>query len=122
MNLAGAKDTQIHSSEILRVEALCALSRKERAGQIKHGAAGPYQELRQDIAAGWIGLIPFGPGIVAEAERVLLMTRRAKAPRVLRSLDLIHLASALEGKANWFVATDVRLREMAVLAGLKVLP
>jgi hypothetical protein len=41
---------------------------------------------------------------------------------MLRSLDWIHLASALHENADIFVATDVHLREMATLAGLKVLP
>ena len=41
---------------------------------------------------------------------------------MLRSLDLIHVASALECKAKTLVATDVRLREVAKLAGLQVLP
>jgi predicted nucleic acid-binding protein len=121
VNLAGEKEVQVHSSAILRIEALCALTRREQAGEIKHGAK-LYQELKQDISAGWIVLIPFGVDVMAQAERVLLMGGKTKTPTMLRSLDWIHLASALHENADIFVATDVRLREMATWAGLKVLP
>jgi predicted nucleic acid-binding protein len=122
VNLADTDGIQIRSSAILSVEALCALSRKELEGEIRHGAARLYDEFARDIAAGWIVLIPFGPDIVEEAETVLMMMRRAKAPQVLGSLDLIHLASALQCEAKTLVTTDARLREMATLAGLQVLP
>jgi predicted nucleic acid-binding protein len=123
MALAGAKHVRVHSSAILTVEALCAFSRKEQEGRITpHVAARVYQDLARHIEAGRIVLSPYGPGIVTEAHRVLTLIRQTKTPRVLRSLDLIHLASALEGKATSFVATDIRLREIAALAGLKVLP
>jgi predicted nucleic acid-binding protein len=122
LGLAGAKNAQVHSSAILRVEALSALARKERAGEIQHGAAGPYQELVQDISAGLIMLVPFDPGVIVHAERLVRMMGKGKMPRILRSLDLIHLASALQGNADSFVATDIRLRQVASMAGLKVLP
>ena len=122
VGLAGKKDVQIRSSAILSVETLSALSRKEQAGELSHGAVSLYQELARDVEAGWIVLIPYGPDIVAQAQRVLLMTSKAKTVRVLRSLDLIHLASALECNAKTLVTTDIRLREIATLAGLRVLP
>jgi predicted nucleic acid-binding protein len=123
LNLAQTQTAQIGSSSILGVEVLCTLWRKEETGDLKHGAASAaYQELSRDITSGLVLLVPFGPTIVAGVERLVTTTRRAKPRHVLRSLDLIHLASALEAQAEVLVATDARLREISTRAGLKVLP
>jgi hypothetical protein len=57
-----------------------------------------------------------------EAERLGQRLPKSKAPLLLRSLDLIHIASAVVGKSVEIVATDVRLRDVASEIGLRVLP
>lgn len=123
LDLITQTQEQVTSSVILRVEVLCAAWRKEQSGEIKPGTANSVaRKLNQHIEAGKVVLIPYGPNIVAEAEKLLQLIAKLTTRRMLRSLDTIHLASALEGKATSFVATDIRLREIAALAGLKVLP
>jgi predicted nucleic acid-binding protein len=121
LDLLAQTQEQVTSSVILRLEVLCAAWRKEQSGEIKT-ANSVVRELDQHIEAGKVVLIPYGPNIVAEAEKLLQLIAGLTTRRMLRSLDTIHLASALESKATSFVATDIRLREIAALAGLKVLP
>jgi predicted nucleic acid-binding protein len=43
-------------------------------------------------------------------------------PVLIRSLDALHVATALSAKVGMVVATDVRLRRAATLAGLETAP
>lgn len=123
LNLLAQTQEQVASSAIVCVEVLCAAWRKELSGELKLGAASTvFPKLNQHIEAGSVVLIPYGPNIVAEAEKLLQFIGGQKTHRLIRSLDTIHVASALECKATSFVATDIRLREIATLAGLRVLP
>jgi predicted nucleic acid-binding protein len=74
------------------------------------------------VAAGRITTIPYGSDVEAESERVVRLAFAGPHPVLLRSLDVIHVASALVGRAREIVTTDVRLREVAALVGLKVAP
>lgn len=114
---------QVVSSAILCMEVLCAAWRKEQTRELKRGAASiVVGKLNQHIQAGRIVLIPYGPNIGAEAQNLLQLTGKSGTHRMIRSLDTIHVASALECKATSLVSTDAQLREIAKLAGLRVLP
>jgi len=39
-----------------------------------------------------------------------------------RTIDLLHVATALEARANTFLSFDIRQRKLAKAAGLKVMP
>jgi predicted nucleic acid-binding protein len=123
LDLLTRTEDQLASSAILCIEVLCAAWRKERSGELRQGAASAvFRKLNDHIEAEKIVLVPYGPRIVAEAEKLLQLIVRSKTKRLIRSLDAIHVASALECTAGTLVATDLRLREMAILAGLEVLP
>jgi predicted nucleic acid-binding protein len=123
LNLLAETREQIASSAIMCVEVLCTLWRKERSGELRDGGASAgFRKLNQHIEAGRLVLIPYGPNIVAEVEKVLRLIAASKTHSLVRSLDAIHIASALECKATSLIATDNRLREIATLAGLQVLP
>ena len=66
--------------------------------------------------------IPFDNDIVAEAQRLVKLGFDQPRPILIHSLDAIHISSALASKAKALVATDRRLREIAALARLKVMP
>ena len=66
-------------------------------------------------------LIPNGLDVTAEAENLVKLYSQPQ-PLFIRSLDAIHIASALVSQASTLVATDKRLRDVAVLMGLTVLP
>jgi len=64
----------------------------------------------------------YGDDVVAEAGRIMALNFRQERSILIRSLDLIHLATAIAGRAEALVTTDARLRRLASLARLRVLP
>ena len=105
------------------MEILCALYRKQNAGDIKRGGARTlFRRFLTDCNAGRIILIPYGGAVVERAERILQTDLQSPNPVLIRSLDLIHLASAMSAHVTTLVATDMRLREIARRNGLKLLP
>lgn len=123
LDLIRRSDEPILSCNIAEVEVLCALYRKEQAGDLKTGAAiALFEEFSTDLSAGRIVSIPYGTDTVQESRRLVKTVYEEKPPLSIRSLDAIHLASALLSKAKSVVTTDGRLREGAGLFGLEVLP
>lgn len=113
----------IHVSAIAWVEVLCALHRKACVGDLGPDQAdSALDKYRSDSAAGRILYIGYGNDVVAEAERIMSLNSRQERSIMIRSLDLIHLASAIAGRAEALVTTDTRLRRLASLARLPVLP
>ena len=123
LQLIANTDEQIVTSAIAETEFLCALHRKEHAGDLKPGAAkAVFRKFTADAKAGRIVTIPYGADVVAEAEKLVRLAFDQPQPVMLRSLDVIHVSTALASKAGTLVATDTRLRTLATLARLKVRP
>ena len=97
-------DPEAVSSELARVEVLRAVRRTAR------GRARRAEEVLDRVA-----LIPLEAGILARAAEL--------PPLTLRTLDAIHLATAmlLGSDASAIVTYDDRLEDAAVAAGLSVL-
>lgn len=120
--VAGATD-QILTSAIAETEVLCVLHRKERAGVLAPGAArAVFGKFTADVTAGRIVTIPYGADLVAQAATLVRLAFDQPQPVMFRSLDVIHVSSAVASKARTLVATDRHLRALAALAGLKILP
>ena len=116
-------DEHVVSSAIAAAEVLCVLYRKEHDRALKPGAARlVYNKFRKDIESGRILTIPYGRDVEIEAEKLVRLAFTRARPILVRSIDLIHVATALAAKATRFVATDARLREAANLAGLTLTP
>lgn len=123
LELIASTGESVISSAIATAEVLCVFYRKEHARALKPGAAKRlYRKVLADINAGRILTIPFGRDVEVEAEKLVRLVFAQTQPLLLRSLDLIHLSTALSAGATRFVATDARLRDAAMLAGLKLLP
>jgi predicted nucleic acid-binding protein len=123
LNLTSALDKPIFSSAIAATEILCALFRKETEGVFKAGLAKvTYQRFRSDCETGRILLVPYGGDVLEEVERIIRIASTPRRPLMIRSLDLIHLATALVIKSTVLVATDQRLRTMGSRLKLKLLP
>jgi predicted nucleic acid-binding protein len=123
IQLAASTSEPIFSSAIVLTEALCALYRKEHAGELKRGAAGIIsRSLTADAEAGRFIVIPYGRDIVAQTETLVRLAFGRPQAVMLRALDAIHVASALTAREDVMVATDSRLRAAAALAGLRLLP
>ena len=110
-------------SDIARAEVLCTLYRKEHAGDLAAGAAAVlFDHFLGDIDAGRMVLIPNDLEVAQKAHTLLKQAYSQPQPLLIRSLDAIHVASALTAKATTVIATDARLREVAKLLGFAVLP
>ena len=122
-HLVSKSNRPLFTSDIAKEETLCALYRKEFAGDLQGGAATAlFTTFEADIEQGRIITVPKGTDVLAEAKKVLTAAYAETPPLFIRSLDAIHVASALSVQAATLVATDKRLRETAELMGLKVLP
>jgi predicted nucleic acid-binding protein len=116
-------DQMVATSAITPIEILCALHRKERGGDLKRGAARiVFEKYLDDTDRGRIVEIPFGRSVTMEADAFVALAANLRKPLMIRSLDAVHIASALAGRAKSLVTTDRRLGECARLAHLNVLP
>lgn len=122
LELAETSEKPLISSAIAATEILCTLYRKEYAGELKSGANAAFHKFNADCEVGRISLLPYSGEVATTAEKLVSVAFERSRPNMIRTLDVIHLASAVASKADALVATDVRLRELAALAGLEVLP
>ena len=75
-----------------------------------------------DSREGRIVLVPYGEQVFTAAEEIVRLAFRRARPVMVRSLDAIHVASAVTARARVMVATDTRLRQVAAMAKLKLMP
>jgi len=123
LKLVSETDEPIVSASIATTEVLCVLHRKEHLGGLKAGSARRlFRKFGADVRSGRILLISYGREVEEQAEKLLGLTFAQPRTILIRSLDLIHVSSALVSRAECMVATDGRLRALAVRAGLRVLP
>jgi predicted nucleic acid-binding protein len=113
----------VYSSTIAATEAACAFHRKEHAGDLKPGASGVLlRRFRADCQANRLVLAPYGGDVVEEVDRLLKIAFSRRHPIAIRSLDVIHIATARIIKAEGLVATDSRLRSLAAALGILLIP
>jgi len=118
-----ASEQPVYCSAISSMEVLCTLLRKEAAGDLKPGGgAALYRRFHRDARAGRVVLVPYGEDVAAEAERLAKVAFGEHRAIVIRSLDLVHVATAVVLGATALVATDKRLRALASVLRLPLLP
>lgn len=111
------------TSLLTRVELASALYRKEVSGDLSKTDTGrPSARFDAEFASGRIILTPLRPGIANDASDLIRRLKPRHSQASLRSLDALHLATAIAAGATAVVTTDVRLREACLLAGLGVKP
>ena len=123
LRLSSAAGSTIHTSLIASVELVCAVLRAEVDGRI--GSSAARQLIRQfdrDRESGRVVLREVGEAVREETVRLGETVFHRKPPIMIRSLDLIHVATASVCGATHLVAVDKRLRDVASLLKLKVLP
>jgi predicted nucleic acid-binding protein len=119
--LAGQATEPLVSSEILVAELHAAFCQKELRGELKNGAAERlYKQFNADCDGGRWLLIPLGHDVLTKAVHVAKTGYRHRHPVSLRTLDAIHLASALLAKAGQLVTTDARMKQAAAALALPV--
>ena len=121
--LAAALPEPMSTSAIAAPELLCAFHRRQRERALHSlGAPALYRQFCTDCEEGEIVVVPYGTGVIEEAERLVRLAFGQPQPVMIRALDLIHLASAIVSKADVLVTTDDPLRHLAAMAGVPVLP
>ncbi|MDA1313988.1 MAG: type II toxin-antitoxin system VapC family toxin [Acidobacteria bacterium] len=117
------QESLIACSAIVSTEMLCAMYRKEQLGDLTRGGARmALHQFQLDLDSGRILTIPYGQDVAIEAEKVVKAAFGPRQQLPLRSLDAIHVASALVAKSKVIVATDARLRNVAAFVGIAVYP
>ncbi len=113
----------IRTSDLARVELYSTLSRKEGAGELPRGRADQlYGFFLAHLSAGMIVSVPLGADVLAEAKVLVKAAHSQQPPLLIRSLDALHVASAVVSGSQTMVATDTRLRAVAQLSGLRLFP
>jgi uncharacterized protein len=117
LNLAilGAQDVII--ADLTLTEMSSAMGRLTREGRITRAAARIFHQKATELSRSYRRL-ELTPPIHRRAERLLLTS--TKVP--LRTLDALHIASALDADVATMVSYDARLREASELHGLFVAP
>lgn len=104
-----------------RVEIANAFQRAVKNARITDTqAAQLWQDFTMDIAAGRFEIVALDHAAVLA--RTLVLTQKHTATAGTRSLDLIHVATALEIGAVEFLSFDHRQRQAATAEGLMVTP
>jgi predicted nucleic acid-binding protein len=121
--LAASSPTSPVTSRFAFYEIRTTLERKEVEGSLALGAAQKlYGRLVQDALEGYIEIIAFSEDLAKQFEIVLARCFGQTRPQFIRTLDGIHVAAARVAGETEFVATDKRLREAALILGLKLFP
>jgi predicted nucleic acid-binding protein len=104
-------------------ELHCAFWRKELSGAIDGGAAEIlFESFLRQIDSGRFRVVIYESKTGDRAMDVVRRCYRTRRPTVIRSLDALQIASALEGAAAEIVSADLRMRKGGGLFGLRVLP
>jgi len=113
----------IHTSELSRLELVRAFWGKRLDGAIAKGAESALmRRFENEIELRRIILIPVGKEVQSQFEAVLKVCYAPQRPIRLRTLDALHLASALATRAKEIVCTDKRMREAAGALQIKTYP
>jgi predicted nucleic acid-binding protein len=104
-------------------ELLCGLHRKELVQALKPGGAEAiYKRVLQQITVGALHVITYSAAVTEQAIGVIRSCYNAPKPVAIRSLDALHLGSALAAGATDLVSADKRMRAGAKIFDLRVLP
>jgi predicted nucleic acid-binding protein len=113
----------IYTSELSRLELLRAFWSKRLGGAIGKGAENMLmRRFESEVEVKRIILVPTSNEVRRTFEEVLRTCYARPRPIRLRTLDALHLASALSSRANEIVCTDRRLREAADALQMSTFP
>jgi predicted nucleic acid-binding protein len=113
----------IHTSELSRLELLRGLWGKRLDGLIVPGAEKTLmRRFETEVEMKRIILVPVSNDVRREFEAVLKVCFNRGRPIRVRTLDALHLASALASRAREIICTDARMREAASTLQLDIQP
>ena len=118
--LASLEKGQIHSSAILEFEMTFAVHAKEARSEIPSGSSAKVlSQFQADLQRGRYLLVPLGIDIKACTRDIAARTLQAEPPVFLRTLDGIHIATALELGSSELITADRKMADAATRLGIK---
>ena len=119
--VASKEKQALTSSAILEYEMIFALHAKEAKGEIPpDSAARVLGKFQGDLRRGRFLLAPLGQDISAHAAVVAQAMLRLPTTLFLRTLDGIHIATALQLQSSKIITTDKRMAVAARAHGINV--
>lgn len=113
--LLGRRDLMI--SELCCTEVISAVARRRREGALEANEANTIcRSILADAKSGSLRRLDLSPAIHRDAESMLLTADTVP----LRTLDALHIALALSGRASQIVTFDKRLAHAAALHGFEI--
>ena len=104
------------SSVLIQVELYYAFQQKMAHNETGGRSAGQlFADFRSDVEQGRLHLLPFGEDVASEARRIAQTCCESSPPVHLRSLDGIHLATAILSGCQRILSTDTRMNCAAAL-------
>jgi predicted nucleic acid-binding protein len=100
-------------STLLSTELFFALRHKEARGECPGTASRLHAQFEKDLKLGRFAVYPLEEDTHREARRLARLCFQAKPVLPLRTLDGLHLATALLSRSDAIVTTDERLRAAA---------
>lgn len=118
--LASTLKGPIHSSAILEFEMTFAIHAKESRGEIPTGSSRRVlSQFQTDIQSGRFLLVPLGSDIKSSAIEIASKILLLAPPVFLRTLDGIHIATALKLGSPELITADKKMADSSTLLGLK---
>jgi uncharacterized protein len=112
----------VNTGDISRWELYVVLERKEVAGDLKPGTAHAfYSHFESDLVTGRVKVVPSDGREFVGFQVLVKKLFQARPPILIRTLDALHLATALHGQATKFVTTDQRQAQSATALGLDLI-
>ena len=113
----------ITTSALARWELFSVLARKEADGLIPSGASEIiFNEFLADVAGGRVVLVSMNEAEEDRFRNLVLRLCRSKPPLFTRTLDGVHIATAVLHGATEIISTDSNMRRCAAAIGLAVYP
>lgn len=118
--LASVEKGPIHSSAILEFEMTFAIHAKEARSEIPRGSSERLlSRFQTDLQRGRYLLVPLGIDIKASGKEIASRILQTEPPVFLRTLDGIHIATALKLGSPELVTADKKMADAANLLGIK---
>ena len=109
------------TSQITEIELYATLLRKEREGGFSQGEARMrFLRFQGFCRQGTVVLVPCNTRVFEESKRIADLAYSRPEPILIRSLDLIQIASASVARASAFVTADHRMRALASVMNMNV--
>ena len=119
MQLAG-RFGPLCTSDLTKTELFYGLLRKQTAGDIRpRSAEVAFGKFVEDEAKGRFIFFPLGEDVRLEASKVAQRCYGAAAPVAVRTLDGLHLATALVASLQEVATADERMLQALPLLGLR---